>query len=309
MATKTQNTNVNANAPVNPVTESFDQPIEKLAGLAELEAATKPFRDAKKPALAVVVFKQESFRDPLTLDQRSYRLQSDTGLEKGDSLAGDDPSVNLRFMLEGTFGYKWQIDYCYIPKKQGFPLSVQYGLETPAHREELGPLFGDSPHRVTAERFRKTYTEKGVPEKILGPFLDDVLSGRYAEAEKARLDAEAEAKAKIKADGKVSDKEAVATAVFNAGMMALKTALPSYRAISDWLVAQFRATQGASTRKAATPEPKAETPAPKAEAPAKAEKPAPKHEKRLPPPAKAKAKAAKAPAKPVPKVKGKPARK
>lgn len=72
-----------------------------------------------KPLTAVIVYKESNFDKPYTLEERSYRIQSDDGKLWfnmpsgsrsfwGDSLDGSDMRVRLDFYSD------WEIDYCYF---------------------------------------------------------------------------------------------------------------------------------------------------------------------------------------------------
>ena len=69
------------------------------------------------PLTAVVVFKASNFKKEYSLEERSYRIQSNNGKRffptmlgssiYGTSLDGSDKNVRLDY-------YRWEIDYCYL---------------------------------------------------------------------------------------------------------------------------------------------------------------------------------------------------
>ena len=74
---------------------------------------------------AVIVFTEDSFTEPYTLEQRSYKTNRNWGkyfipgmLGKslyGDCLDGKDLGVRLDYYMGSGKGM-WHIDYCYIVK-------------------------------------------------------------------------------------------------------------------------------------------------------------------------------------------------
>lgn len=79
----------------------------------------------EKPIRAVIVFTEDSFSQPYSLEARSYLVSSDNKAWKpnmggysifGSALDGTDPCVRLeRYMAcEKAESNGWKVDYCYM---------------------------------------------------------------------------------------------------------------------------------------------------------------------------------------------------
>lgn len=85
------------------------------------EAGVKVKGSDKDAIHGIVVFKQESFTEPYTETQRSYRVSSNnkafiagqiSNSIFADCLDGTDLGVRLDWYMHGDKG--WKVDYCYM---------------------------------------------------------------------------------------------------------------------------------------------------------------------------------------------------